>query len=845
MIAENVRLLVVATRNLAGEIRELVAAEGLPEPLLGDGGDETYTLYRQKAPHVVILAAELERGDSRALAAAIKDGEHGRFVKVILVGDETGPIRNALDAADFEVDRFLGRPLSRKALAFAVSSCASAALEAERRGGAAPRPPPIPAPSSTPPPIPMAALRASSSRSRPPAPARAIAARPAPAADPEATPPPREPTLIVSPARTAAQPAEAIEVDDGGGDGEDAPLATENTAAVARNPRIDEAMEAAIAEFVSDAIRTMGPTGRGVSQPSAVEAPVAELETERAVRPEWREPTMILTGSTSSSGSSPMPRLEGELEVTHRSAAAPWGAELDLDEPGDGRDLDELEGLGSLAPLDDLDDLDDLDEIGDLDGEPESAASTARRPPPEPVEPRAGGLARELRRKMSAMAERLFPDRLAEGHSQVTVSLPHDANTEIDFAALEQTTGVNAAPYRGIGQVQTFADTNPMIAAGSTAPAFDVPQADSAGAAGRATPVGAAVDGRASGDLGAGDEDIAMLVARLHQGKFSGSLSVHRGEARKSIYLDDGRPVFASSTDAHDRMGDLLYREGKITREQHAVTRERVVSSGRRMGELLVEMGFLKPRELLPAVRRHIEDIIYSVFAWDSGTYTISEREPPTERIRLSRHPAALVVEGVRRKYTPERLASVLGPGEVVLAPRAAKAMESIAHVADLGSEERAALALFDGARSLAHVCRECGLDELTLGQIAFAMVALGGFEVVFRGDDEVTQTDAGRGSALVGETDITIDRQRVLAKLALVEEADYFMLLGVRRDASRFEIQRAYEAARRDYAREAFTEAIREELAGELDTINALIEEAYRILRDDGMRRAYLANLG
>jgi hypothetical protein len=261
------------------------------------------------------------------------------------------------------------------------------------------------------------------------------------------------------------------------------------------------------------------------------------------------------------------------------------------------------------------------------------------------------------------------------------------------------------------------------------------------------------------------------------------------------------------------------------------------------MGELLVEMGFLKPRELLPAVRRHIEDIIYSAFAWGSGSFKIASREPPSERIRLSRHPVALVVEGVRRKYDLERLIEGLGSEDVVLAPRSTKAIDAVAHVADLGTEERAMLALFDGIRTLAQVTEQSGIDELTCAQLGFALIALGAVEVVFRGE-ETGQTDSGRATALVGETDIAIDRQRVLAKLALVEEADYFMLLGVRRDASRFEIQRAYEAARRDYARDAFPEPVRDELADELDEINTLIEEAYRILLDDSMRRAYLSHL-
>ena len=81
-------------------------------------------------------------------------------------------------------------------------------------------------------------------------------------------------------------------------------------------------------------------------------------------------------------------------------------------------------------------------------------------------------------------------------------------------------------------------------------------------------------------------------------------------------------------------------------------------------------------------------------------------------------------------------------------------------------------------------------------------------------------------------------------ARWRLVAESDYFALLGVRRDATAFEIRRAYQAARRDFAAEGFPAELRRELALELDEISAVLDEAYRVLRDDRLRQAYLANL-
>src|SRR5262249_55865035 len=66
---------------------------------------------------------------------------------------------------------------------------------------------------------------------------------------------------------------------------------------------------------------------------------------------------------------------------------------------------------------------------------------------------------------------------------------------------------------------------------------------------------------------------------------------------------------------------------------------------------------------------------------------------------------------------------------------------------------------------------------------------------------------------------------------------------LGVRRDATGFEIPRAYQSARRDFAADCFPGDLRRELARELDDIAHVLDEAFRVLRDDRLRRTDLAH--
>jgi hypothetical protein len=287
-------------------------------------------------------------------------------------------------------------------------------------------------------------------------------------------------------------------------------------------------------------------------------------------------------------------------------------------------------------------------------------------------------------------------------------------------------------------------------------------------------------------------------------------------------------------------MGELLVREGKITASQYERCQTLAATAGRRMGEIFVDVGYLKRRELLPAVRRHVEDIIYSVFAWDHGRYRIAfDTTPCAERIRLSRHAASLILEGIRRKLDRTALETLIGPGSTIVEVRDRERLGGIVTTGDLAPEERAALGALDGQADLAQVARNIGVDLADVLPVAWGLCALG-LATARRSEADVVEDTA----ALVGETDLAIDRERVHARWQLVTEADYFALLGVRRDATAFEIRRAYQAARRDFAADCFPSDLRRELAHELDDIASVLDEAFRVLRDDRLRNTYLSNL-
>ncbi len=365
------------------------------------------------------------------------------------------------------------------------------------------------------------------------------------------------------------------------------------------------------------------------------------------------------------------------------------------------------------------------------------------------------------------------------------------------------------------------------------------------------------------GDLGY--VDIGELLSRLYQVRFSGRLIVERSDGSKSIFFEDGLPVAATSDFATDRLGDILHRDGKINRDQHARTRQLQPAFGKLGANELCDAGLLKQREIFALLRRHTEEVLYSLFAWESGSYRLRQQEAPVEdRVRPGQPVLALLLEGLRRKYSLERLSELVGPVETVLSPTTE--LPRLLAELPLAEGERRAVELIDGDRSLKDILfaergLPSGISEAALYAVAWLLLCVGGVQSGEGGTmldsrglpTQVTPASVGRvrerrerGRDDAGENDaeLSIERERIVAKLDQLGDADYFSILGVERHATSHEIRRAYERLTADFAPKRFSVAMQHELGAALGEIGDVLAEAYRVLGDEALRSTYRSHL-
>jgi len=177
----------------------------------------------------------------------------------------------------------------------------------------------------------------------------------------------------------------------------------------------------------------------------------------------------------------------------------------------------------------------------------------------------------------------------------------------------------------------------------------------------------------------------------------------HRGHA-KWVWLHRGEVVFASSNQMVDRLGECLLRAGVIDLDQLREA-ERCYAPPARFGKVLVERGFLTPRELWNGVKYQVEEIVRSLLLYRAGRIYFFEGDiQPDNVVRLALPTRRLVEEGLQRSEELQKFLRVLEGErvELVVTPSAEP---------PVARSERALLEALRDERRFAPLCERLGVE--------------------------------------------------------------------------------------------------------------------------------------
>ncbi len=317
----------------------------------------------------------------------------------------------------------------------------------------------------------------------------------------------------------------------------------------------------------------------------------------------------------------------------------------------------------------------------------------------------------------------------------------------------------------------------------------------------------------------------------------SGTLTVERGKAKKSLIFDHGKPARVTSNLLQEVLGRYLVSIGKISQEEYTESISAAFEAHRLHGDVLVERGLLTNDELIKYLRQQSLEKLLNLFKWTDGQYQFFKKDFMALRSDFtSLPPEWIVFLGIKNHYGLERLAAVLEPyNNEYLYPGSKKA--AFLAIDRLSDDERWLIDLADGTKTVRETIELSPLEFIDSYRLIYGAIVT---------DVLAVRSTPGQGLA---DTREESDPEQAAAAgiLATYHEMltkNYFEILEVDADAAAPDIKRAYVRLAKEYHPDSLGPGTALPVTKTANQIFDLVTKAYKVLSDQDERRQYMRSL-
>ncbi|HZW88986.1 MAG TPA: hypothetical protein VFF12_07900 [Myxococcaceae bacterium] len=324
-------------------------------------------------------------------------------------------------------------------------------------------------------------------------------------------------------------------------------------------------------------------------------------------------------------------------------------------------------------------------------------------------------------------------------------------------------------------------------------------------------------------------EELAALLLRLEGGRATARLELRAADALRVLWLEEGMLSAAASTVSTESVLDHALRDGLLDGAAERELRILRLGEPELIGELL-RRKLVTDSELVPFLQRVTEARALEAFSEPVSFYRLSADTPPPEGRGAAVRPlSALAAEGVRRGLPAEDVDRFVPSMRAV--PKLLRRVD--AQALSLGDRERRLLDAIDGQRTVQQLLLAAGVARDGGRKAVAVAVALGWVELQPPSRQEAQ-----------AET-VEVAAARLEARWAQVEDADYFTVLGLPRNAGTDEVARAFARLSAEYDPLRWSGHPDPRVQVRAERMQALLSEAARALSDDTLRHAYARSLG
>jgi len=134
----------------------------------------------------------------------------------------------------------------------------------------------------------------------------------------------------------------------------------------------------------------------------------------------------------------------------------------------------------------------------------------------------------------------------------------------------------------------------------------------------------AGMSGASAGLATCGVHVFRDFLVSLHHAGWSGSVSVDTGYGPKKVFFEKGAIAFAASTVIDDRLGEVIYREARISLDELTNSAAQVTKA-RKFGQVLIQSGIFTNVQLWDALKLQVRQILRSLFMIERVYFELQE----------------------------------------------------------------------------------------------------------------------------------------------------------------------------------------------------------------------------
>lgn len=158
-------------------------------------------------------------------------------------------------------------------------------------------------------------------------------------------------------------------------------------------------------------------------------------------------------------------------------------------------------------------------------------------------------------------------------------------------------------------------------------------------------------------------EDVLEWAARR---KLSAPLTFEHESTLRSLVVEDGIIVWASSNRRDEQLGVILARSGFVTERALAEALEARVESGVPLGKVLLMSGLISETDLIEILATKIRETVSDIVTWTEGTFEVLPRTgSPSNGVNAQLPIEICLTVARRRTARMQQIMSALGSDDV------------------------------------------------------------------------------------------------------------------------------------------------------------------------------------